>query len=361
MLEDKIKELSNLKSKMVKNIENTHLDMEKIALESLRVSNLCSNTENIIKDISDEFEKKTGLNKQDFLFVLLFSAIQIGRWTFFPAKKTNLDSEASDKIVDKWINKPLKKVIQKPEYMEILFKGVPYDASYSGYKYSHRHDTLGHDAILGLFFGPINILTKTLTKSNLILETYTVTNGKTDELILFPEAYKCAENFSKEDPKVLYCAILKQIIHTGSDIFTKIGLPIPILNLVTPDVSIELYKNNINISQVGKQSAQCYLINQIAAIIHGFFYDASKYPERKYYDIKTRKIVIYSNLISMSTNIIYTAISKEINKLDIGGITIGIINLLKNNSFIETAKREFIKNEFYKEVYNEDFYSSHNV
>ena len=67
------------------------------------------------------------------------------------------------------------------------------------------------------------------------------------------------------------------------------------------------------------------LINMIVAAVHGLFYDESKYHNRDIYEVKTRKIISYSNAIASASNIIYVAVSaylgneRALNKLDVGG------------------------------------------
>ena len=63
------------------------------------------------------------------------------------------------------------------------------------------------------------------------------------------------------------------------------GLPIPVINTVSPNLSSKLLKNGIDIYSVSRGMAMSSLINMIIAAIHGLFYDETKYP-RLSFEIK---------------------------------------------------------------------------
>ncbi|GAA0097112.1 hypothetical protein UT300011_05760 [Clostridium perfringens] len=103
------------------------------------------------------------------------------------------------------------------------------------------------------------------------------------------------------------------------------------------------------------------LINMIIAAIHGLFYDETKYPNRDIYEVKTRKILSYSNAIASASNIIYVAISAylgnegAIKKLDVGGLIVTIYRLLSDSKFIREVKEEFVFGSFNKLIQGEQY------
>ncbi|WP_460266702.1 hypothetical protein [Clostridium perfringens] len=139
------------------------------------------------------------------------------------------------------------------------------------------------------------------------------------------------------------------------------GLPIPVINTVSPNFSSKLLKNGIDIYSVSRGMAMSSLINMIIAAIHGLFYDETKYPNRDIYEVKTRKILSYSNAIASASNIIYVAISAylgnegAIKKLDVGGLIVTIYRLLSDSKFIREVKEEFVFGSFNKLIQGEQY------
>lgn len=153
-------------------------------------------------------------------------------------------------------------------------------------------------------------------------------------------------------------------MHIQSDIDTKQGLPIPVLTVVWPSLAARLnaggydyldlkYDLN-NLGIVAEQASYAALINFIIAVIHDFFYDEKKYPKHDLYEVKTRKILLYSNLIASASNLIYVGVSTALGngsawkKLDLGGLAVTIWRLFSDLDFICNVKQEFIKENFNK-------------
>ena len=67
------------------------------------------------------------------------------------------------------------------------------------------------------------------------------------------------------------------------------------------------------------------------------------------------KILMYSNVIASTSNIIYVAISRDLKKLDVGGMMVTIYRLISDSKFINDIKYEFIMNEFEKLVQGEEY------
>ena len=76
--------------------------------------------------------------------------------------------------------------------------------------------------------------------------------------------------------------------------------------------------------------------------------------KRDLYEVRTRKILSYSNALATSSNIIYTAITKNFTKLDVGGAVVTLYRLITDYSFISKVKYEFINeildNELRQEI-----------
>ena len=86
------------------------------------------------------------------------------------------------------------------------------------------------------------------------------------------------------------------------------------------------------------------------AMMHRLFYDESIELSEKYYEVRTRKILSYSNAMASSSNLIYVALSKDVSKLDVGGLAVTLYRLVSDGRFISQLKREFLEKEFYNAV-----------
>lgn len=63
------------------------------------------------------------------------------------------------------------------------------------------------------------------------------------------------------------------------------------------------------------------------------------------YQVRTRKIIIYSGLIASTSNVIASAVTPLIAKLDVGGLIVSITNLFHNTAFIEKVRDEFVRSQ----------------
>jgi len=300
------------------------------------------------QEIQREFSQKTKLDKLDLAFLFLAVALQCARQYILSNDKFRIDASKADNA----IKNPLKKRIPK-EWQEILIGSVPYDATTREDKNSestglsgntHRYRTLGHDPVLGWIFGPINILSDSLTKSN-FFTTYGVSNQKIGDL--FENGTIGAWNTSlivaQENKYNLPAAITKQAVHFGSDYFTNQGLPIPFVSSMNNDLSKTLInKFNIDTYAVTRGASTAVFINSIISCIHKLFYDEIKYDSVELYEVKTRKILLLSNTIATTSNVIYVALSKDYTKLDAGGALITLYRLINDTKFISKIKEEFI-------------------
>ena len=319
---------------------------------------------NLKKDYEMEFERKTKLNDLDVKILFLGIFLQIARQFFISNDSFRFKNALEgDKIPD-YLSEKVSSKLNNERYIKILTGSVPYDATnylekenfisnYGSHGISgnnHRYTTLGHDPILGWIFGTMNIITGTLTKKNLTLDSYTVVNMKINQPILITEVFEQFVEEIEKDNLILGVAILKQALHFSSDCFTTMGLPIPIINNISPELTKKMMLDyNIDFYSVTRGIVLANIINYIIGIIHKIYYDNS-IPE-ELYNIKTKKVILYSNIISSTSNIIYTSITKDLKKLDIGGFIVTLFNLYKSQEFIRKVKEEYINSkldEYYK-------------
>jgi hypothetical protein len=343
-------------------------NMKEIANESLRVANVAHNAPSILEDLDAEFERRTGLNAIDIAFLFVATALQCVRWYILtPFKERIGHKENSDKIKDSLAILPKK-------WQEILTSSVPFDAVIGSSELSlglgshtHRAKTLGHDPLLGWIFGTANILTGTITLSDFRsfhVASSTIIPGEqsTWEIVLCPA--KTLLHGDLEEKASVGLALLREGVHLLSDVESNKSLPLPVINTVSFEFGQKIAKYGFDMANaitVGKQATLAVLINTIIASVHRLFYDETSGMNHKLYEVKTRKILSYSNLLATSSNLIYVTLGScfggpaTLRKFDVGGAFVTIYRLFTDVKFIHKLKREFIMESFNEMIRSETY------
>ncbi|MBR0121249.1 MAG: hypothetical protein IJM10_05620, partial [Clostridia bacterium] len=306
--------------------------------------------------INEDFSKKTKLKKLDGTFLAIATALQcLRQYVIDPwLKKQRASSKSTDEKGRKNNGGPGWYYVQTEN---ILTNRCPYDAQrynpanpalkgfLAGAK-DHRYVTLGHDPLLGWVFGTANIMTSTITRYD--FKTAHVKYKPTMMIHSFAEtstmAQKCMDRVTKEgmDGKLaLGSAVIRQAIHLKSDINTKHSLPIPVISTVSPAFAETLASYGVDAAGIGTEMSLSLIINWLISIIHGLFYDESE-ESQEMYEVRTRKVLLYSNLLASTSNIIVTALTKDVSKLDVGGLIVTIGKLFSDVRFITKVKLDFI-------------------
>lgn len=333
--------------------------------------------------INKQFSKKTSIiNKTDLSFLAIATALQVAKSLVFPyvAEKFNYgksfdpserlghNDESIEKVHKKANDKFRDKHMEKHgtgHWINILYQTVPYDITKGskdlginmGGKY-HRMYTLGHDPILGWFFGTANILTDCITFNNFhtnrISRVDPITGGKkmviTPQVVFMGQMFKECYDQVKADFLNLPAAIFVQAQHLKSDEFTKLGLPVPLLSSINENFASKLYSENYDAlcfardtKIVGASFVISKLFDIIISLTHGLFRKADE--DKELYEVRTRKILLISNSIASTSTIINTAITKNPKNLDIGSLLNTITHLFSDVRFIARIKQEFIEKE----------------
>lgn len=362
--------------------------MQMIADESARVAEVAANAEQILDEIDEKFEKYTGLNKLDVSFLFLAVALQVVRQytlTKFPerlddqtaANNTIGHGEEHSNRKHKYYNPSLIEICGSKK-LKIPPCPVPFDANIGangalrgGKQMGHRVTAIGHDPILGLVFGTANIATSTLTNKDLqSYHIYTNDMGRD----YFRNKANTGLVLSKTKDKLLHeglegkekvgASLLKEIIHLRSDIYTKNSLPLPIVTVIDAGLAADLAQRGLdmaNIVTVGKQMTFSVFINTMISMLHGLFYDESVEYSRRVYEVRTRKILSYSNFIASASNLIYVGANISLGnesawkRLDIGGLAVTLYRIVTDAKFIRQVKREFIEQEFFAQIRGSEY------
>lgn len=358
------------------------------------------------EEIDGEFAKKTSIkNKTDLKFIAIAIALEVAKGLLIPIVTEKMgygDSfnpedrlDHNDKSIEKahkdandeFRDKKLEKN-STGKWIEFLYQTVPYDITagtgnmpnlnlHGG---SHRLYTLGHDPILGWIFGTANILTDVITISpgavvqsknkwaNLIkvagISSYKV--QRKPEMMILPERvsavklFKDSYDVAREHPLNLPAAVFTEGQHLKSDVYTKMGLPVPLLETFAPDFASKLYANNYDAlcfardkKIVGKSATVSLLMDILIGLVHGLYYNPQKDGSRDLYEVRTRKILLIANTIGTSSNLIFAYCTQNVKAVDIGGLLITLSHLFMDTRFLLNVKKEFVENKIYEKIENE--------
>ena len=311
-----------------------------------------------LDEINYRFREQTKFNHIDTAFLTIAIAAQcVRQYILDPWIKSNrLRAGSNDEKGRKGNANP---GWYHAETNKILTNRVPFDCnrnsgigSVTGFLKggNHRLMTLGHDPLLGWFFGTANILTNTITRTDLKSAhvKYIVGKGNTIyELANTERIFKACQNrlFNEGiDGKIAVgYALVREAIHLKSDIGTKDSLPIPVIPAISTEWARKLAEYGIDIAGVGTEMSLAIAINTLISMIHGLY--RREEDDVKLYQIRTRKIIIYSGLIASTSNVIASAVTPLIAKLDVGGLIVLITNLFQNTVFIEKVRDEFVRSQ----------------
>ena len=344
-----------------------------------------------LDEIDKQFSNKTSIiNKNDLKFLAIATALQVAKSLIFPyvAKKFNYGKSFNPDDRLKHNDKSIEQAHRSANdnyrdehlkthgtgyWINILYQTPPYDIvagskdiglSMSGN--NHRLLTLGHDPILGWIFGTANILTDCITFNSFntyrVIRIDPITQKK--KMIITPEGVPLGTMFresyemTKADRLNLPAAIFAQAQHLKSHEFTKMGLPVPLLSAINENFASKLYKEHYDalcfardIKIVGASFIVSKLIDIIVTLAHGIFRKENE--EKDLFEVRTRKILLISNMIASTSTIINAAVTSNPKNLDIGSLLNTISHLFLDIRFITKIKEEFIENEISTRVQKE--------
>ena len=345
---------------------------ERLQSTDTEIQQHCDKYMRKVAALEKDFKEKTKLNGVDMTFLFLAAALQVLRWSLItnsdfrfendaaPNKFFDSAAEATEGYIPATITDLLTdhrvpyNVVKRSERFKAIYP--EFSTGISGV--NHRYMTLGHDPLVGLVVGTANIATNTLCVNKISLfdpiPSYHVPLSKNeiDAKTDIGHIMKWTGNMLTDKPEVVGVSFLKQIVHSGSDVFTKQGLPLPIINSVSPEASKWLIGNRIDLYSVTRGVALAMLINKIVEMTHKLFCDPQR-DDPRLYEAKTLKVIMYSNILSSVLNVGYVAATRDFNRLDVGGIAVALFKLLTTPDKIREIKMEFIdkvlSNEYKKQ------------
>lgn len=388
-MSSKLEELRARRASLSARSAQTMTDVHKITEESYRVADVAKNAETIIKNLDEEFEAQTKLRSKDIAFLFFATALQCVRQYFLTDFKERLDDQKAAKSTEghteehsdrshKFYNPSLDEIISNPVPFDTTFgaRDIGSDIAKHG---GHRYTTLGHDPTLGWIFGTANIATSTLTDYKLM--SYHILTGENkagnsldrltnhaDTAKVLSYTFRKLLNEGKDGKSKVAASVVKEAVHLKSDINTPNSLPIPAVSVLSsPKLASSLADYGLdmaNILTVGKQASLAIAINILIAMIHRMTYNEEADGKEELFQVRTHKVITYSNVIASTSNVIAVAVAsaigaatknidlikKSVRKLDIGGLAVTLLRLINDQKFIRQVKQEFILGSFDKMI-----------
>lgn len=348
----------------------------------------------LLDSTDEEFKKETGLTNADLVFLGSATSLQVARiyiinklTTIEPAGKSKKEKrlhKTQDKILGNFKKDEMQQCGQyyAPINQIIGSHGVPYDTThFNDTKHdifkggNHRFSTLGHDVLLGLIIGTANILTNTITCNKgdqsklqaLNISTYHVlydTNFQQKKVYSKPKIGNRASTITmfkevadriQNEPEAFVAALIKQIIHIGTDMFTPMGLHLPALNILTSTKMTEeitKYISTGDVVKAGTNAEISVVINKMIAALHKIVYKADEELDNKLIEVRTRKIIMYSNTLATASNFIEVGCTNNLNNLDLGGALVTAYRISTDTRIIRDIRHEYL-NEKTSQVYKD--------
>jgi len=321
----------------------------------------------------DEFKSKTSLTALDMGILMFGAMLQTLRWAILSNDKMRFsNANDADKLLDKGKNTIIKSEYVPTSIQDIIASvvthTVPYDATTRSERFqsiypefstglsgtTHRYRALGHDPIAGLIVGTANIVTNTVTVNNFseLFPSYHVVNHQINAKTSLPKIIKWTGEKLSDNPKIVGAAFIRQIIHCGTDVFTKQGLPIPLINVISPETSQFLIGKQIDTYSVARSAMLAVLINKFVEMLHRLFFNQNQ-DDKRLYEVRTRKILMYSNTLASVLNLGYVGLTKNVKKIDIGGLLVTLWRILNDKKIIDEIQREFINKTLSNELQKE--------
>ena len=380
-----VEKLLENKNATMQALDNTISSLTDEQKEVGRLKSIAINTTNILTDLDEEFSKRTSLGWGDVKFLFAATALQCIRIYVIntltkvePAGTGNTKENYLHKLQDRLLGRfnDGGAIAPSPYYAPLMqictARGVPYDATrFKGINHgffkeaNHRFATFGHDPIIGLVLGTSNILTNTITCRSKGFGPIPITchveydgnlkNPSIGDICSTIETLKAAAARLDNDAISVVAALIKQIIHIGTDLYTPCGIQIPGANLILNNQYAEELTKYISagdIIKVGVSYQIFNLINILISSLHMLTCSSTNHREKELHHVKTMKILEYSNIIATGSNVIINAVRayygniKALKDIDFAGLIGTIMMIVNNEEMKRKIKREFILGEY---------------
>ena len=325
-------------------------------------------TEAEVQRIESDFARLTGMNAADQAFLTTATAIQLTRWMMMPrlvgaigktARLLALLSPATMGLLTRQgadgANAALTDEVNKAFQEEAGWSGEAASQASRSWEDILRDGSSLNDRpfsndALNWLFGVVNNLTGTRTMGD-----FTTVNATTGEAVKTAGIFADAFRSIKEDWLRLPAAVYAQFARDKAAAGESTDPLEPLAETFSPEMLSDLYTSQFTqltaiqeLTIVGQQAAVPLVINMAVGLLHGFLYNPAKDGPRKFYDARTRKILIYSNALATASNLSITAASQNWAKLDVGGLIVSGLRIAQDTAYIASLKDKFIARQMDK-------------
>ena len=141
----------------------------------------------------------------------------------------------------------------------------------------------------------------------------------------------------------------------------------PLLTSISPKLAGKLAEYGIDCANllyvgkqlevIGKQAGYAVFINYLVSIFHRLFFNGITKEEEKLYEVRTRKIIAFSNVIATAFNLGTCGFAayngdykKAVENLDVGGLCVTVYRVINDTQFINKVRHELVIGTFEKEI-----------
>lgn len=331
-----------------------------------------------VKRINDDFAGRTGLTKRDLSFLAAATSIQTARWMMMPKLIGQLGK--SEKVLAALSPSAMSLLESKSAGTKELAladetnqafqeaeeaEAVDWEAEEvrEGHKTWEEilaakdqplQKTFNNDAMNWLF-GIINNITGTRTASN-----FTSVDADSGQTVKTPHIFQQAFHSIKEDPMRLPAAVYALYAQEKAAKGETVDVLSPVTEAFSPQMMSDLYKGQFeqlatmhDLTVVGQQAALPLMVNMAIGLLHGFMYNPETDGPREFYDARTRKILLLSNLMASGSNLAFTAGTEKWMKLDLGGLLVTASRTIQDVAYLTNLEDHFLQQQMDKALEQE--------
>lgn len=339
-----------------------------IVIEDLLSSQEINYAMSEVKRINEEFAARTGLTQSDLVFLSVATSIQTARWAMMPKIAGQLGR--SGKILAALSPSAMAMLEQKPNTKDLTLIDETNDEFIAEAEEIHegsknweeileQKDNMPDNAFdndsMNWLFGIVNKITGTHTGSN-----FASTDAVTGENVSTPGMLAEAMRSIKEDPRRLSAAVYTQYAQQRAAQGDPIDVLSPVTDALQPGMESEVFQMQAqqlasmsDLTLIGKQAAFPLVINMVVGLLHGLKYNPETDGPRHFYDARTRKIILLSNLMASGANLALAAASEQWGKLDIGGLLVSGTRAIQDIAYLVNLEDRFIREEMDKTIEKE--------
>jgi hypothetical protein len=316
-----------------------------------------------VNRINEKFASRTGLTRNDLTFLAIATSIQAARWAMTPKIAGQLGK--SGRIIAALSPSAMAMLEQKPDTKELTLIDETnqefieeaeeiHEGPKSWEEILEQRDEMPDKAFdndsMNWLFGIVNKITGTHTGSD-----FASTDAVTGENVSTPSMLAEALRSIKEDPNRLTAAVYTKYAQQRAAQGNPIDVLSPVTDALQPGMESEIFQMQAqqlasmsDLTLIGRQAAFPLVINMVVGLLHGLKYNPETDGPRQFYDARTRKIILLSNLMASGSNLAFTIASEQWGKLDIGGLLVSGTRAIQDMSYLINLEDHFIREQMDK-------------